>query len=226
MLKTIIISDFDGTITNSELASKFIVDTEGKVICEQLENAINNGRITLLEFMTYVCHCIGNVIKTHDKLYAYIDEVVRKYNIVIDHDIYQLYQICVDKNIEFKILSGGFKEFICHILNNYNSNNIKIDENKIVSHSIERMETNYRFKQNKEMPNKGEYIKKYYPKSEYNIILIGDGYSDIPAIPYCSLIFTKQNSILEKKCMTENIPHISFQTFSEVIQELQKQKIL
>lgn len=226
MAKNIIISDFDGTITNTELASKFILDTEGKEICTQMENALNNGKITLLEFMSYVCHCIGNHIKIPDELYNYVDEIIQKYEITIDNGIYQLYNNCMDQNVEFKILSGGFKEFIHYILNKNNESTQKIDVNKIISHNIERMETVFRFNQNKEMMTKGEYIKKYYPQTDYNIIFIGDGYSDIPAIEYCSLIFAKRDSVLEKKCSSMNVSYISFNNFSEVIQNLKNKKIL
>ena len=221
MTETIIISDFDGTITNTDLADKFIRYFEGEEVIKQLENALNNRRIDLIEFMSYICQCITHEMKNikynHD-VYKLVDILVKEYNIHVDQDIFTLRKLCQSKKIEFKILSGGFKKFILYILNQNVQPTERITEDILISHDFECLNNEYyKFKSNTEIIPKGKYIETKYPRDEYNVIFMGDGVSDFSVVQNCSLVFAKENSILAEKCLKEKISFIPFKTFDEII---------
>jgi len=48
------------------------------------------------------------------------------------------------------------------------------------------------------------------------IVYIGDGTSDLAAIPYCELLFARRGRYLETYCRDRNIPFIPFSDFHEV----------
>lgn len=67
---------------------------------------------------------------------------------------------------------------------------------------------------------KGDRIAEYRrgQKGPITVIFIGDGLSDIDALPQCDLVFAKKD--LARYCDRKNIPYTCFDTFYDVIGEL------
>ncbi|KAJ3337498.1 hypothetical protein HDU93_000991 [Gonapodya sp. JEL0774] len=51
-------------------------------------------------------------------------------------------------------------------------------------------------------------------------VFIGDGVSDVSAAKEADMLFAKKGKDLEKYCVTHSIPHVTFETFDEVVEAL------
>jgi HAD superfamily phosphoserine phosphatase-like hydrolase len=218
-MQYIIISDFDGTIINCDMASKILEYIEGEEIVENLWTALANQEISINEFMNFVCYALEletEGCKTSMPI-DIIHNVIKKNDINIDQCIYTLIQLCKKKNYPFYILSGGFKKVITDML--------KITPDIVISHDFDIVDNHVKFACNQNIVPKGKFIEEHVLKYGRKIIFIGDGYSDFSVIKYCDLLFTKCNSVLEIKCISGNIEHFSFDNFNDIVQKLSQLKI-
>ena len=209
-MQTIIISDFDGTITSDDFAGK-ILEYSNETEFAKLIKSVDNGEITVTDYLKFICQMINTHNCNYNKLF---DIIVKKYNITIDEKVYDLKMLCDQKNIQFYILSGGFKKAIKHLLH--------INNDIIISHDFEIINNEVLFVCNKGILPKGKYVQEHFPKDKFFIIFIGDGISDFSVIEHCNIIFTKKNSVLELRCQQKNIDHFSFSNFDDVIEKLLK----
>lgn len=225
--KTIVISDFDGTITSDILDDKIHEYLSSREDANKLIKKLNDRTITISEYMTHICDKItkhicdvnGNI--DYITLNKFIHEVLDNYNITVDYDAKELERICEINKIPFYILSGGMDKIIMEV---YSSQ--KKDIKNIISHNLEIINGTVAFKCNDFINPKGKYIEENFPKDKFNVIFIGDGVSDFSVIGKCILLFAKKGSILERKCIRENIEHLTFETFTEVINILIEKKYL
>jgi 2,3-diketo-5-methylthio-1-phosphopentane phosphatase len=198
----IIISDFDGTITNKDFLDVVIENATSHDEMIRINKQLSKGEITLRQFMEFAC----SVFRYDD-----IDKLVEKFNIVFDYSFYDLYSLCKKHNIPLYILSGGLKKVITKFLNG-------IEQDIIYSHDID-LETN-KFVMNENVNTKGKFVRNLRLKlgGDYEIVYIGDGTSDFPVVNDVNLLFVKEHSDLEEKCRNIGKTFISFKKISDVIE--------
>lgn len=214
-MQTIIISDFDGTITSDDFAGKILENSKETNFVKLLITAVDNGDITVIDYLKFICCMINDYGCNYIELF---DMIIKKYNITIDKLVYDLKSLCDEKNIPFRILSGGFKKAITYLLH--------VDKDIVISHDFEIVNNEVLFACNEEILPKGKYVQVHFPKDTFFIVFIGDGISDFSVVKHCNIVFAKKNSVLESKCLRDNIDHFSFDNFGDVIGKLSELRIL
>ena len=137
-------------------------------------------------------------------------------NNTIDITFKNFYIWTQNNNIEFYIISSGFKTIIKNLLPYINDelifgNDVRInDKNKW---SVE-----FYNKDNSSISKK-DCIQKLN-KSNHKTIFIGDGLSDFKVINNVDYLFCKKDSLLHLKCIDENHSHIVFSDFDEVLEKI------
>jgi 2-hydroxy-3-keto-5-methylthiopentenyl-1-phosphate phosphatase len=214
-MQTIIISDFDGTITSDDIAGKILENSGETEFTKSLITLVDNGDITVVDYLKFICCIINNYDCDYVGL---LDTIIKKYNIKIDVHVYNLKALCDGKNIQFRILSGGFKKAITYLL--------RINKEIVISHDFEIVNNKVIFACNDEILPKGKYVRVHFPKDKFFVVFIGDGISDFSVVEYCSIVFAKKKSVLESKCIRDNIDYFPFNNFNDVIEKLSELKIL
>ncbi|MHA1200609.1 MAG: MtnX-like HAD-IB family phosphatase, partial [Candidatus Heimdallarchaeaceae archaeon] len=151
-----------------------------------------------------------------------INSIVNR--IEIDPSFKEFYQWVIDQNIQFLIVSDGFKTYIQKILQNHQisipDNKIKANDMKLVSNKIE---VNFLTNQcDHGCANCKHSHVKTLKRDNTSIIYIGDGLSDIfPARELGDIIFAKEDEDLAKK-LVDDERVIIFSNFDQIKNEIEK----
>lgn len=191
--------DFDGTITNVDVIDCILYEIIGKSETDSINNKITKNIIDIRSYLDKLTNI------SDAQLVDLLNIVIPKYNIVVDPTFLNFVSWCNSKSIKLVILSHGIKTIIKHF--------IDLDEDCIISHDL--------------VDGKVIYNENIIPKCKYietitnSIIHIGDGNSDFSMIGHSDILFTKQSSSLEQKCINENIQHYAFTDFEDIIEFLE-----
>lgn len=197
----IIFCDFDGTISNEDLLDKLVDHCASPDFRIMQECLILNGtkdyNNVIDLFFKKINISLGDAIN-----------ILNDKN-VIDVHFENFYNLCVERNIPFYILSSGVKKIITHYLP-------YIDDNLIFANNVEIDEyNNWHLKLFMNIGiNKLNIIKGYEKTPK---IYIGDGLSDISVVDYVDLLFVKNNSYLHKFCIDNNKKHVTFNNFNDIL---------
>ena len=204
--KFIIFSDFDGTITKNDILDGIITDIYSFDKYKEVENKLLSGNLNYEQYLFDMFDGIDyNLSRIPTNL--------------IDEYFYNFYDWVLENNIEFFIISSGFKKIIEFLLpcvksNSIFANNIIIDVNN-----------NWKVKLydelNKCSINKNDVIK-LNNKLHYKTIFIGDGLSDFKVMGNVDYLFCKKDSLLHTKCINENCEHIVYKNFFDVLEFIKK----
>lgn len=204
--KFIIFSDFDGTITKNDILDGIITDIYSFDKYKEVENKLLSGNLNYEQYLFDMFDGIDyNLSRIPTNL--------------IDEYFYNFYDWVLENNIEFFIISSGFKKIIEFLLpcvksNSIFGNNIIIDVNN-----------NWKVKLydelNKCSINKNDVIK-LNNKLHYKTIFIGDGLSDFKVMGNVDYLFCKKDSLLHTKCINENCEHIVYKNFFDVLEFIKK----
>ncbi len=217
-MKTAIFSDFDGTISLKDVGySLFHHFSNGKndELLPDWKSGVMSTRDCLLAEAAMVN-------ASPDEIYKFID------TIGIDPDFPKLLTICQEKSIPLQILSDGLDIYIKYLLEKANLTNLDFLANhaELVNNTIEITFDH----ENKRCQRcgicKGEIISGFRESKDepYQIIFIGDGYSDICAAKEADILFAKKD--LKEYCIKEDINFISYTHFDEIVLELKQRNIL
>lgn len=204
--KFIIFSDFDGTITKKDILDTIITDVYSWDIYKEVENKLLNGE---LSFEEYLFNMFDNINYKLDNISTNL----------IDDEFSNFYKWVVERNIDFYIISSGFKKIIQHLVPYVNSS--LIFGNDVIIDSNNKWTVELHDKENNSSINKNSVIKSNN-KSNYKTIFIGDGLSDFKVMGNVDYLFCKKNSLLHTKCINENCPHIVFDNFYDVLEYIKK----
>jgi len=200
----IVFSDFDGTISKKDILDQIIIDNSSFEEYKNAENKLLNGELIYEKYLFTMFDGINyNLNNISDNL--------------IDDYFKEFYFWLVNNNIDFYIVSSGFKNIIQHLVPYVKSdiiyaNNLIIDENNKWNVSL--------FDEfNKKSVDKNCVIKNNL-KPNFKTVFIGDGLSDFKVMGNVDYLFCKKNSLLHNKCINENCNHIVFNDFNDVIQYL------
>jgi 2,3-diketo-5-methylthio-1-phosphopentane phosphatase len=204
MNKFVIFSDFDGTITKNDMLDKIIIDTHSWSIYKQGEDDLLTDKISyeqhLNDMFSGITYNLNNL--TTD---------------MIDDGFYNFYLWIKSTNIDFYIVSSGFKKIITHLVPYVETNLIfanDIEINNMNEWSVKLFDDVHKCSINK------NDIVKLYNKNNHKTVFIGDGLSDFKVMGNVDYLFCKKYSLLHVKCINENYPHIVFTDFNEILVKL------
>lgn len=209
-----IFSDFDGTITLSDVCID-IIERFGER--EPYLSFLSNGTLSLKEFWF-------RVLKTFPKSLTLdeINEFVYN-NVHVDPFFLDFVDFCQKNNIPFEILSDGFEFYIQTTLKKLDINNIPFYGNQLIKEEGNFIPIFTYANESCNCENVGSCkrnIALTRLKDDEVLVYIGDGYSDFCMVEYSDIVFAK--GILSKYCNNKRIPHYNYKTFSEIIQVLKK----
>lgn len=208
MEKTIIVSDFDGTITREDTLYKFF-KTYADNYWLEIEAMWVDGKIGSAECLLRQFELVDNLNK----------DLIEKYTSTIELDPYFKEFIENNKN-NFVVVSDGVDYFINKVLENHGIKNIKI-----ISNHAEFIEGKFSLSypnKNLNCKNKSgtckcsvvNTLKEKYDK----IIYIGDGQSDFCVADKADILFAKGS--LLNYCKKNNIKCREFESFRDIADNL------
>ncbi len=208
-----VFTDFDGTITISDIGDELFRHFANLEICENAFEEYRNGNISAKECWTRGWKSIPHITEKA------IQEFVLQQK--IDTSFHTFVHYCKEKNIPLTIVSDGFDKYINPIL-----------EREQLSHL-------QRYTNQLEITPEGKAIP-HFPFTDSDctycanckrnhiltqtsddqvIVYIGDGHSDKCPTKYADIIFAKDS--LVQYCEKHNITFHHFTTFADVLKKFQ-----
>lgn len=212
---SIILSDFDGTITTFDTNDR-LFDIIGNEETEKIEKQFLNGEIS----METAANSQFKKIKLDEE--TYIDYILN--NIEIQPGFMKFYENIKKHHIDFVIVSGGFSNGIEPFLKKHEISDIDIYANELIfkedkvkvkfyddSCGIEDFNCSCDFK-----PCGNCKVKFYdrYKKDYEKVIFIGDGLTDVGISEKADIIFAKDS--LADYCNEEDIEFNEWEDFYDI----------
>jgi len=205
-VKTIILSDFDGTITKRDTLVK-LLNVYAPASWHKIEKLVKAGKMG------------SRVALRKEFALFYINKAkytnFLKKKIKIDPAFKSFLRFIKKKGIKFVILSGGFSLNVKVILKQYGIRRISFYANDLLFRK-NRFEVKYPHPSdgcNKCGNCKKRHLLNFKNKGYY-IIYIGDSTTDRCPIKEADLVFAKWE--LEKYCRKRKIPYIPYNTFGDI----------
>jgi 2,3-diketo-5-methylthio-1-phosphopentane phosphatase len=202
--KLIIYSDFDNTITNFDILDKIITDIYSYETYKKMEQLL---LLDELKYETYLFNMFEGIEYNFDNIT----------NNAVDQYFRDFYNWVQKNNIQFFVISSGFKKIIRHLIP-YVEDNI-IFANDIAIQKDNKWNVELYDKQNDRSINKLDVIK-HTNQQGYKTVFIGDGLSDFKVVGKVDVLFCKKNTLLHQKCIDENYQHIVFNDFNDILEKL------
>lgn len=208
----VIFSDFDGTISDSDVINEFLREYADEKWLS-IEKLWEDGIIGSKECLEQQLECVPSI--TTEQFDSFVNKIQ------IDNDFKVFIEKIKAKNIDFYVVSDGFFSIINKIFENNQIFDIKIISNKL------------ELKEGKLCPSfpnwnskcigasgncKCKAIEKF--SSDKKKIYIGDGLSDVCAIKNADLIFAKKR--LAQYCQDNSVEYESFGSFKEITEKIFK----
>lgn len=206
MIETIY-CDFDGTITKKDSVNEFLEKFTGDKWLKS-EKLWIEGKISSRE------NAIIQVGLLNDVSQKQLDNYIN--SIEIDDYFLEFVEFVKSKNIKFTILSDGFDLFIQKVLERYNLE-IPYYANKLI---YKNGKFNIEFPYYNENCDKKAGMCKCEKVKEKSFCYIGDGTSDLCIAKKADVLFASKN--LHKYCEENNIKHINFKSFCDILNLLVK----
>ena len=213
----VIFCDFDGTITKEDTIDKLLENYAHPKWLE-IEKLWELGVIGSKECLERQVKCIENI--SNDDFNDFVN------SIELDEHFKSFYNLAVNKaECEFYIVSDGFDILIKKILKNNGLSTIKIFSNTL---KLENGILSPSFPLYKQECESGSGVCKCSVvqnicKGKKNIY-IGDGRSDMCASRHADVLFAKKSLI--DHCKSNNIDHIPFKSFEDIVGNIVKEEIL
>ena len=203
----VIYCDFDGTITKKDSVNEFLKKYTGDKWLES-EKLWIEGKISSKENAIIQVGLLKNI--SQKQLDDYIN------SIEIDDYFLDFVDYVKSKNIKLTILSDGFDLFIQKVLEQ-NNLDIPYYANKL---TYKNGEFNIEFPYYNKNCDKKAGMCKCQKVKENSFCYIGDGTSDLCIAKKADFLFASKN--LHKFCKENNIKHVYFTSFCNIIESLDK----
>lgn len=216
MVKKICLCDFDGTIALLDLAF-LVVKRFANKEWEHYEQLFNANKLSLEDTVSAQYSLIQASEET------ILESVGDSFE--IRDNFSQFIQYCQTTNVPILVVSGGIDFVIRHVLD-------KIGIPRAIE--LIAMKTEYQEDGTIKVTRPKRYhensidfkhdLVQYYKQQGYYVYYIGDGSSDYGAVKEADLTFTVSDSKLAEFCKDNNLQHVEFSDFKEIIDYLQVQK--
>ncbi|KAI9838401.1 MAG: hypothetical protein M1819_005670 [Sarea resinae] len=225
--KIICFSDFDGTIFMQD-TGHVLFDNHGcgaerrQALDEQIKSGERSFRDVSEEMW-------GSLKVPFDDGFDVMKQVLE-----IDPDFKQFHEFCINNSIPFNVISAGLKPILRKVLDQFLGEE-KSAHIEIVANDAEIKEDGSEWKpvwrHDCELGHdKAASINEYRATARNEsangtipmIIFIGDGVSDLPAAREADVLFARRGLRLEEYCIEHKLPHIPFDTFADIQDEVSK----
>lgn len=205
-----ILCDFDGTITDDDVA-QLIFDRFGSQMWWEIENRFRRGQIS----------CKNALIGEFSTVRAgkkQIEDFVNE-NVRIKPHFDQFIESCRNKKLPISIVSDGLDFYIDLVLKKVSLDGIKVYCNRAVFEDNKvRISFPYTNPQCDKCGNCKRLHLRRLKKKGYQIIYVGDGYSDMCAAKEADFVIAK--GYLLDYCMTDKIACAAFKDFADVVRSI------
>ncbi|MGQ9819160.1 MAG: MtnX-like HAD-IB family phosphatase [Candidatus Kapaibacteriales bacterium] len=209
-----IFSDFDGTITTTDVCNE-IFKKFGDF--EHHFPLLVNQQITLKQYWYELFRTLPSGISINT-----LNSWALK-NVDVDPTFLKFIEFCSTNSLSFEIVSDGFKFYIEAFLKNLGVyEQIPFFANDVVQKG-NNYEPVFTFASESCFCNAGSCKRNFVLnklRDDEILVYIGDGYSDFCLTEYSDIIFAKK--VLASYCNAQKIPHYPFRSFEEIITILQK----
>ena len=206
--KTLIISDFDGTISTTDVGYEVLDRFTGEG-WKEINRAYCAGEIGSRDAYAKVASILEG---TREEMVEYVLN-----HASMDPYFEKFYLFCKEKEIDLKIVSDGLDFYIDVILKKYGLDDIEFFSNVVgfkngTAFSIDF--PNYNVKCERCGTCKSTLLKQY--RSIYDrIVYVGDGYSDVCPAKDADVVFAK--GILYEKCLENGRSCIRYENFRDIM---------
>ncbi|CCH60934.1 hypothetical protein TBLA_0D04380 [Henningerozyma blattae CBS 6284] len=224
MVKAVIFSDFDGTITLQD-SNDFLVDNKGMGKNDRLklfEGVLNGTK----NFRDIFSDMLGSLNLTQEEGIEFLKE-----NIELDPGFKKTFLWAQENNVPLIVVSSGTVPVIRALLTKMIGSDIeKLD---IVSNDLEVNESNHWTVLYRDSTphghDKSKTIDDYKSKYESQLVegeerpvyfYCGDGISDLTAAKECDLLFAKAGKDLITFCKKQNVPYHEFNTWDDILRSM------
>ncbi|TGZ83602.1 HAD-like protein [Ascodesmis nigricans] len=223
----IVFSDFDGTIFMQD-TGHILFDAHGcgSTKREALDEEIKNGIRSFRDVSEDMWNSLN--VPFDDAF-----EVMKK-ALEIDPGFREFHEFCIKNNIPFNVISAGLKPILRRVLDEF----LGVKQSKhidLIANDAEISADGSQWKPiwRHDTPlghDKAASIQEYrtIASSESEdgscpmVIFVGDGVSDLAAAREADVLFARRGLRLEEYCQEFKIPHIPFDTFSDIQKEIIK----
>lgn len=212
--KTIIFSDFDGSFSEKDIGHRiFRHFSDGRIM--PLVERWKRGEITSRECLTSEASMIH---PTLDEIYEFLAEFKPARGAI------EFYRTVRTAGIPFYIVSDGTDIYIDYMLKKYNLEQIKYFSNK---GKVENRSFILDFIYDNDGCErcgccKGARINDIVgpSRNEWEIVFIGDGLSDLCAVPHADIIYARSD--LLEYCRTHDVNAIEYNDFFDILDSMKK----
>lgn len=215
-----IFSDFDGTIFLQD-TGHILFDNHGcgKAKREELDGMIGSGERS---FRSASEEMWGSLHVTLDDGFDTL-----KKHLVLDPGFRAFFNYVLQYNIPFNVISAGLKPLLRYVLNEFLGEDLSAKIG-IVSNEAEISADGNTWKpiwrHDSELGHdKARSIQDFKDSVEGEqplLVFIGDGVSDLAAASHADILFARKGLMLEQYCIKHKIPYISYDTFTDIQDEL------
>lgn len=212
----IIFSDFDGTIARRDVGNRlFHYFSDGK--SEEVVERWKAGLIDSRECLRQEAELARDT--TLEEFYEFVD------GFALDPGFGDLVNLCRAHDLPLYIVSDGLDLYIRHLLNRHGLDGLPVFSNRaIIDDGRLNITWPYADDSCGKCGNcKGYHVRRLKTPSQ-TAVYIGDGRSDVCAVPEADIIFAKGE--LAEYCRKENIDFFAFDDFSTVTETVKTRLII
>lgn len=210
-MKKIILCDFDETIVTHDTA-EYILEKFSTENWKKYDELLEKGEMTLEESMKKQFKLIK---LSKDEIIKELEEVTQ-----FRPNFDKLVEYCREKSSMIKVVSAGLDFIIFHFIN-------KIEELEVfaakTTFTPEGIDIDFEVFFDKTSTDFKNDIVNHYKSRKFVVYFIGDGSSDYGAVVNADFSFVVKNSKLHDFCTNNNIDHLPFEDFNEIINYLENQ---
>lgn len=205
--KIVLLSDFDGTVTDIDTGA-YVLSKFANGDWQELDNRLTHGEINFEDCLRkqfgMVNHPKSEILKKVETAVA-----VRRY-------FGDVVTCCKEKGIELKLVSAGLDFCIRHILGR---NNLDVDLiAPKATFGVNGIKLEFPSITNSASFNFKDDTVRRYQREGYDVVFVGDGYGDYYAIKEANLRFAMKDSVSARLCHANNVTFHEIVDFEPVLQ--------
>ncbi len=203
-MKYAIISDFDGTLTQKDVAH-LLVDhfkVDG-IVCQPNHVHDDDAKHWMRCYM-------GAIKASQEEFECYVKRAA-----LAREGLVEMIQLAFEKNIPFEIVSGGLDIYINPVLKKYNISGIPVYAAN-AEFTPGGISVEYPLLENFTLADFKASRVKHFKAQDYTTIFCGDGLTDFEAAKAADIVFAREH--LLAACVRENIAVNELVTFREIIE--------